>query len=125
MSESKLYIYILSLLFIIINLISFFQDDDLLGDLYKIGKNDRLILGTIVIDDVYSNSIGFDAQKEIPEISSEKRYMIKNLRSHEIIYFKVNTIKKNNKRYFLQHIDWITKRKRKIPDGTYDFYEIK
>lgn len=125
MKNEKRYIAVITILILVINTISFYSDKELLQDLYYMDENDMLFLDKIEVNEVFSNSFGFISNVKIKKLSSKNRYMIEKQDSFQKIYFKVNTIKNKDSLYFFQHIDWITKKNRKIEPGNYHLYEIK
>lgn len=103
---------------LIFNLCSVFLDDDLLSDVKKIESLEFKKIAEINVGKVFSNSFFFTSKKGLP-LDIKYFYKINNVSNNEVIIFKTNTIKKKDSLYFFQHIDWVTKKTRKINSGKY------
>lgn len=116
-SEIK-YIYITGLIILIINLFSVITDEDLLSDFKFVNDLKFKLVSDIKVGEVFSNSFFFTSQKNL-NLKKDVYYKLEHLDENDIIYFKVNTIKFKDTLYFFQHIDWLTKKSKKIKNGSY------
>lgn len=107
------------LAFILFNLGSLLLDRDLLSEFKELDGLKFKQVSEITVEDVFSNSFFFISKKDL-NLKKESYYVIKHLEEEDIIYFKVNTIKFNDTLYFFQHINWLTKKPKKIKKGKYE-----
>lgn len=110
--------------FVFLNISSILLDEDLLGDLFFINNDDTELIDEIFINEVFSNSFFFISKRKPNHIGNDELYLIKNQSSSELIYFKVNTVKKKDSLFFFQNIKWVTFKYRKLETGNYSLYKV-
>lgn len=116
---------ILFILFILINnFFSVANDSDLTTNLFDLKRHNVEKVGDIKINTIFSNSFFFTSSVPLEKTHSNQIFRIDNHELEYVIYFKVNTIKTNDSLYFFQHIEWLTKKTRKIDEGVYTLNKI-
>ncbi|MCA0131297.1 hypothetical protein [Winogradskyella alexanderae] len=117
-------VIILFAIIVLVNTISVFADKDLFNDFKDLNLKRAEMLSTIDIYQVFSNSFFFITEKPIKKIDTSYTYRLDNKNTGELIYFKVKTVKFKDSLFFFQHIDWLTKKNRKIEEGNYSLNKI-
>jgi len=124
MKKATIFFTVFVLFVLINNFISVLKDKDLVTNLVDIEDHNVVKLGDININNIFSNSFFFTSSVPLEITQSNQTFRIDNHKLKYIIYFKVNTVKTNDSLYFFQHIEWLTKRTRKIDEGEYTLNKI-
>jgi hypothetical protein len=116
--------FVFVIIVICLNILSLLNDKNINSNIIFISENEVAKISVIRVDKVFSNSFFFTSTETLGKIDSTHIYRLDNLKTKELIYFKVNTFKTNDSLHFFQHIDWLTKKNRKINTGQYVLNKI-
>jgi hypothetical protein len=118
------YFLIVVILVLLNNTISVMRDKNIFDDFIDLKSDEVIELSEIKINEVFSNSFFFVSVKPLKISDTTQIFRLDSKKSRDLIYFKVNTIKFKDSLFFFQHIDWISKRSRKINEGFYTLNKI-
>lgn len=124
MKKSLFLVIIFSLLLLCLNLTSVLNDKEIFKSYVNVQPEQVIQLSDININRVFSNSFFFVPKESLENISNQTIYRIDNMKTKDLIYFKVNTVKFKDSLYFFQHIQWLSKRNRKVKTGQYTLNKI-
>lgn len=122
--KPKHYFLIVVILVLLNNTISVMRDKNILNDFIDLKSDEVIELSEIKINEVFSNSFFFVSVKPLKISDTTQVFRLDSKKTGDLIYFKVNTVKFKDSLFFFQHIDWISKRRRKINKGFYTLNKI-
>jgi hypothetical protein len=122
--KPRYYFLIVVILILLNNTISVMRDKNVFNDFMDLKPDQVIELSQIKVNEVFSNSFFFVSVKPLKISDTAQVFRLDSKETGDLIYFKVNTVKFKDSLFFFQHIDWMSKRSRKINEGLYTLNKI-